>query len=70
MRTTMEVLSGVIVIETEEEDLKVVIDVTTGEVLHFEHVEVTMNRMVQFMTKAKTRYNKFLGSKAIDEFID
>lgn len=70
MQTKMEVLNGVLVIETEEEDLKVVIDVPTGEVLHFEHVEVTMNRLVQFITKAKTRYNKFLSSKAVDDFID
>ncbi|MCB5367037.1 hypothetical protein LIP24_10370 [Collinsella aerofaciens] len=69
MKLNTEVLDGVLVIETEEEDIKVVIDVPTGEVLFFEHLEVTINRLSSFIAKAKTRYNKFLNSKAIDDFI-
>lgn len=69
MKLNTEVLDGVLVIETEEEDIKIVIDVPTGEVLFFEHLEVTINRLSSFINKAKTRYNKFLNSKAIDDFI-
>lgn len=68
MKTNMEVLSGVLVIETEEEDLKIVIDVPTGEVIMFEHGDVTMQRLVQFINKAKTRYYRFLSSKAVEDF--
>lgn len=64
----MEVLSGALVIETEEEDLKIVIDVPTGEVIMFEHEDVTMQRLVQFINKAKTRYQRFLSSKAVEDF--
>lgn len=67
----MEVLDGsVLVIENEEETIKVVIEVTTGEVIHLEYLDSTVHTLTAFMTKAKTRYNKFLNSKAIEDFID
>jgi hypothetical protein len=69
MKTEMEVLDGVLVIETDDGTHKAVVDVPTGEVIHLEYTVTTVHKLTQFMTKVKTRYNKFLTSKAIDDFI-
>jgi hypothetical protein len=70
MKTEMEVLDGVLVIETLEHDMKVVIDVPTGMVLHFEHTGIPIQKFERFIKAARNRYNRFLNSKAIEDFID
>lgn len=70
MKTEMEVLDGVLVIETLEKDAKVVIEVTTGEVLHLEHLAISIQKLTRFINAAKARYSKFLISKAAKDFIE
>jgi hypothetical protein len=71
MKTEMEVIDGsVLVIETLEKDLKVVIDIPTGEVLHFEFAEVHIPKFERFVKAAKNRYNRFMGSKAAESFLE
>lgn len=69
MKTEMEVLNGVLVIETPEKDLKVVIDVDSGEVIHLEQQEVSIQKLERFIKAARNRYNRFLNSKAAEDFI-
>ncbi|MNP67798.1 hypothetical protein D3C76_1636660 [compost metagenome] len=57
-------------IETLEEDAKIVIDVVTGEVLHMEHLDLTIQKLERFIKAARNRYNKFMTSKAVQDFID
>lgn len=70
MKTEMEIIDGsVVVIETSEHDLKIVIDVVTGEVIHMEHLDVTIQKLERFIKAARNRYNRFMTSKAVDDFI-
>ena len=68
MKLIDEVIDSVIVIETEEENIKIVVDIPTGEIIHFEQVETTINQLATFMTKAKARYSKFLRSEKLNDF--
>jgi hypothetical protein len=71
MKTDMEVIDGsVLVIESLEKDLKVVIDIPTGEVLHFEFAEVHMPKFERFVKAARNRYNRFMTSKEAQAFIE
>lgn len=69
MKLVAEVIDSVLVIETEDEKFKIVLDIPTGEIMHFEHIDVTIHQLTAFINKARTRYNKFLNSKAIEDFI-
>lgn len=68
MKTEMEVLDGVLVIKNEQEGMKAVIDIPTGEVLFFEHPEASIMRLRMFTNKVYARYMKFLSSKAVEDY--
>jgi hypothetical protein len=71
MKTNMEVINGsVLVIETLEEDAKIVIDVASGEVIHMEHIDITIQKLERFIKAARSRYNRFMTSKAAQDFIE
>lgn len=62
--------NSVLVIETEEEDLKVVIDITTGVVLHLEHIDASIYRLDLFIKAAKARYKKYVRNNELSTFLD
>ena len=68
MKLIVEVLDGVLVMEDEDMTMKIVVDVPTGEIIHLEYLDSTVHSLTAFLTKSKTRYNKFLTSKAVEAF--
>lgn len=67
-----EILDGsVLVLEDSiKQEFKIVVDINTGEVLHMEYVDMSIDKLTKFITHARTNYKKFLNSKAIKDFMD
>lgn len=68
MKLVEEVIDSVLILETEDENIKLVVDIKTGEVLHFEFIETDIHKLAKFMGRAKTRYSRFLRSEKINDF--
>ena len=69
MKTEMEVINGsVMVIDSLDHDMKVVIDIQTAEVIHFEHTGVDINKLERFTKAARSRYKRFMTSQAAEDF--
>lgn len=70
MKTNMSISGGVMTIETIDNMFSAEIDIQTGEVLHFDFTQANAHQVAAFATKVKSRYNKFLRSKEVLDFID
>jgi hypothetical protein len=70
MKTELEVNLGRATISTIDGAFTTTIDIETGEVVELDFVDASINDVARFVSKAKTRYNKFMSSKAIDDFIN
>lgn len=69
MKLEQEVIGDKLIIETEEPEMSIAIHIPTGEVEAVEYLDVSIHRLTSFINKAKTKYNRFLNSKDIDDFI-
>jgi len=69
MKLITEVIGDKLIVETEEPDMSVAIHIPTGQIEGVEYIETDIHRLTSFMNKAKTKYNKFLNSKDIEDFI-
>ncbi|AYJ75216.1 hypothetical protein BSP36_129 [Bacillus phage BSP36] len=70
MKTELTIDGGNIIVTSIDGTFSATVEVQTGEVLHFEYTEATVPQIATFANKVKTRYNKFLQSKEIDNFIN
>lgn len=70
MHFEMEILNGIMVLETPNEDFKIVIDIQTGEVIHCEFVNVSIQKLNKYVNHAKVRYSKYMNSKALKNFME
>lgn len=70
MKTEMTIDGGELTISTIDGVFSATIDIETGEVLSFVYTVATVPQVAAFANKVKTRYNKFLHSKDIDDFIN
>lgn len=70
MKTDLEVIDDYVQISTQDGNLIIAIDIGTGTVLDIQQVNVTVNQLNTFIGRAKSRYNKFLTSKAVESFIE
>lgn len=69
MKTELEVEGDELKISTLTESLIVYIDVVTGMVTSISYVDEDIHTVEKFMRRAKTRYNSFLRSEQINDFI-
>ncbi|AYJ75360.1 hypothetical protein BSP21_025 [Bacillus phage BSP21] len=66
----MTIDGGELTISTIDGVFSATIDIETGEVISFVYTVATVPQVAAFANKVKTRYNKFLHSKDIDDFIN
>jgi hypothetical protein len=71
MHFEMEIINGdVMVLEPPSKNFKIVIHITTGEVLHCAFTDMTIHQFNKHVNHAKVRYQKFLNSKAVKGFME
>ncbi|QZA69932.1 hypothetical protein 043JT007_146 [Bacillus phage 043JT007] len=66
----MTIDGGELTISTVDGVFSATIDIETGEVISFVYTVATVPQVAAFANKVKARYNKFLRSKDIDDFIN
>jgi hypothetical protein len=69
MKIEIEILSGVLVFKTAD-GLKAVVDVETGEVIHFDCDQSTIQKLNVFVRKIASYYNKFYINREANDFIE
>lgn len=69
MKLEVEVVDNCLDITTSDGNHRVIIDIVSGEVQDVMVVDATIHTLASFLSKAKTRYNRFLNSKAIEDFV-
>lgn len=69
MKIEVEVLTGVLVFRAAD-GLKAVVDVETGEVIHFDYEQPTIQKMNVFIRKVASYYNKFYIHQEVNEFME
>lgn len=69
MKTELETHHGLVTIRTLDDDFSITMDVVTGVVTELHYLDATIHQLNSFISKAKTRYNKFLNSENIKDFI-
>lgn len=69
MKTEMEIDGGHMTITSIDGNFTIVLDIQSGEVLEFGYTHANISEMRQFVHKARARYNKFLSTKAVDDFM-
>lgn len=69
MKLEVAVVDGCLDITTEDGNHRVIIDIISGEIQDVMVVDASIHTLSSFLSKAKTRYNRFLNSKAIDDFV-
>lgn len=71
MHFEMEIInSDVMVLESPSKNFKIVIHIPTGEVLHCEFINMTIQQFNKHVNHAKVRYQKFVNSKAVKGFME
>jgi hypothetical protein len=70
MKTNMTEYNGTLVITSPDGKFRAEIEVQTGQILMDETPEVTIDEMYRFIHTCRSRYRRFLNSKAADSFID
>jgi len=70
MKTEIEIDNGLITITTVDNRYSITLDVKTAVVMELDFIDSTLSELNSFLKKAKTRYNKFMNSKAVEDFTD
>ncbi|QIW88725.1 hypothetical protein P59_128 [Bacillus phage P59] len=70
MKTNMQEYNGTLIITSPDGKFRAEIEVQTGQILMDETPDVTIDELHRFTHAARSRYRKFLNSKAADSFID
>jgi hypothetical protein len=73
VRTNLQDNNGVLSITNEnpkDGQFEVILDAQTGEVMDFNYVYSSIDKMYSFMFAARARYRKYMAKNAIDNFSD
>jgi hypothetical protein len=70
VKTEMKEYHGTLIITSLDGKCQVDVDIETGEIIAGEFPEVTVNEMYRFIHAVKSRYSRFLTSKAMDKYTD
>jgi hypothetical protein len=70
MKTEMTEYHGCLIITSLDGKFRAEVYVDTGQILMDELPEVTVNEMYRFVHAVKSRYSRFLTSKAMDKYTD
>lgn len=70
MHFEKEIVNGVMVLETPNNDFKIVIDLMTAEVLHCEFVGLSIQKMNKCVNHAKVVYGKHMNSLKLKDFME
>ncbi|QZA69084.1 hypothetical protein 278BB001_140 [Bacillus phage 278BB001] len=70
MKTEITIDRGELTVSTVDGVFSATVDIETGEVISFVYTTATAAQVAAFANKVKARYNKFLRSKDIDDFIN
>ncbi|AMQ66637.1 hypothetical protein BH753_gp155 [Bacillus phage Shbh1] len=69
MKTELEVINGSVVITTVDGNFNISIDLTTAEVTALNYLDASVHELASFLNKARTRYNKFMSSTEVENYI-
>jgi len=69
MRVTSGTVNGDFFVTTDDDTIKVMIEVESGRVTDIVYTEdTTIQQLASFTSTARTRYNKFMISKEAEKF--
>lgn len=69
MKLVEECVDDSLVVSTEGGEFLVAIDIPTGDIVELTYTHANIHTINSFLSKAKTRYNRFLYSDKINDFI-